>query len=183
MTKLNLKDFYSDNPKVKYAAAKKAVAISKENPAELYADFDFFVNLLDNENQIIKWTAIQIIGNLSKTDKEKKVDELLPRLIDFLNCGKLITANHAIFALAEIALNKPEHQEQVIKELLKVERYNYDTVECRNIALGKVILALEKFREKIKDDKEIIEFLKRQTKNSRIATSKKAQQLLKKISR
>jgi hypothetical protein len=61
-----LNDFFSKTAKIKYASTKKAIVISKENPGELYPDFDFFIKLLNSENQIIKWTAIQVIGNLSK---------------------------------------------------------------------------------------------------------------------
>ncbi len=60
-----LNDFFSKTAMIKYASTKKAIAISKEDPSELYPDFDFFVELLNSENQIIKWTAIQVIGNLS----------------------------------------------------------------------------------------------------------------------
>ena len=72
-----LNGIFSKTAKVKYASTKKAIVISKDNPTELYPDFDFFIELLNSENQIIKWTAIQVIGNLSKVDKKKKVDKLL----------------------------------------------------------------------------------------------------------
>ncbi len=177
MSNINLNDLLSDDPKVKYGSAKKAISISKENPDELYPSFDFFVKLLDSENQIIKWSAIQIIGYLSRVDKKKKVDKLLPRLIKFLNGGKMITANNTILSLSEIATYKPEYQNRIISELLKVETYNYDTAECRNIALGKVILALGKFKYQIKNKKEVLNFLERQTGNTRSATKKKAYEL------
>jgi len=173
-----LNDFFSKTAKIKYASTKKAIAISKEDPGELYPDFDFFVELLNSENQIIKWTAIQVIGNLSKVDEKKKVEKLLPKLISFLNCGKMITANNTILALSEIALNKPEYQEMIFKELIKVEHYNYDTPECRNVALGKIVSALSKFKEEIKDHKDILEFLERQTNNTRVPVKKRAIKLL-----
>ena len=166
---------------IKYTSTKKAIVISKENPGELYLDFDFFIELLNSENQIIKWTAIQVIGNLSKVDKKKKVDKLLPRLIGFLNCGKMITANNTILALSEIALNKPEHQEMIFKEFIKVEHYNYDTLECRNVALGKVVSVLGKFKDEIKDRKDILEFLEKQTNNTRASVKKRAIKLLEKL--
>lgn len=181
MCKINLNNLLSDDPKVKYGSAKKAIAISKKYPVGLYQSFDFFVKLLDRENQIIKWTAIQIIGYLSCVDKKKKVDKLLPRLIDFLSGGKLITANNAILSLSEIATHKPEYQNRIISKLLKVENYNYETVECRNIALGKVILALGKLKSQIKNNKEVLEFIDRQTGNTRNATKKKAYNLLSKL--
>ncbi len=176
-----LNDFFSKTTKIKYAGTKKAIAISKDNPGELYPDFDFFIELLNSENQIIKWTAIQVIGNLSRVDKRKKIDKLLPKLIGFLNCGEMITANNTILALSEIALNKSEYQEKIFKELIKVEHYNYDTLECRNVALGKVVLALGKFKDEIKDRKDILEFLERQTNNTRASVKKRAIKLLEKL--
>ena len=181
MCKINLNNLLSDDSRIKYSSAKKAIAISKKYPVGLYQSFDFFVKLLDGENQIIKWTAIQVIGYLSRVDKHKKVDKLLPRLIDFLNCGKMITANNTILSLSVIASYKPEYQNRIISELLKVETYNYETVECRNIALGKVILALGKFKDQIKNKKEALNFLERQTGNTRNATKKKAHELLGKL--
>ena len=176
-----LNDFFSKTAKVKYTGTKKAIAISKEDPGELYPNFDFFIELLNSENQIIKWTAIQVIGNLSKVDKKKKVDKLLPKLISFLNCGKMITANNTILALSEIALNKPEYQKMIFKEFIKVEQYNYDISECRNVALGKVVLVLGKFKDEIKDQKDILEFLERQTNNTRVPVKKIAMKLLEKL--
>ena len=173
-----LNDFFAKTAKIKYASTKKAITISKEDPSELYPDFDFFVELLNSENQIIKWTAIQVIGNLSKVDEKKKIDKLLPKLIRFLNCGKMIIANNTILALSEIALNEPEYQEKIFKELIEVENYNYDTLECRNVTLGKVILALGKFKEKIKTQKDILEFLERQTNNTRVPVKRRAITLL-----
>ncbi len=65
-----LNNFFSKTAMIKYASIKKAIAISKEDPSKLYPDFDFFIELLNSENQIIKWTAIQVIGNLSRVDKK-----------------------------------------------------------------------------------------------------------------
>lgn len=181
MKKINLKDLSSDNPKIKYACAKKLIALSKEKPEKLYSDLPSFVKLLNNENQVIKWTAILIIGNLSKVDKNNKIIKLLPRFFNLLKAHKMITANNTILALTEIAKNKPKYQDKIIEEFLKVERYNYDTFECRNIALGKVILSLNNFKDDLKGNKKIINFLERQTKNKRNATKNKAEKLLKKL--
>ena len=181
MSKINLKELLSNDTKAKYRCIKRVIATSERNPKELYSDIDFFVKLLSSENNVIKWTAIRVIGNLSFVDKKNKVDKFIPRLIKLLNSGKLITANHAIFALTNIVLSKPENKDKMIRELIKIEHYNYDTVECRNIATGKVILALDKFGEQIRGNKKVLEFVRRQTKNTRNATKKRAEKLLKKL--
>ena len=180
MDKLNLNDLFSEEARTKYSGAKRLIALSREDPAELYPHLDFFVKLLDSENRIIRWTAIDIIEALAAVDSEGKIDTLLGRIIGFLDTGNMITANHAISALTDIALAKPEHGRKITNELLKVEHYNYETDECRNIALGKVILALGKLPRNPEDEETILRFVGRQTANTRNATAKKAAQFLRK---
>ncbi len=178
---INFKDLSSNDSKIKYGCAKNLLAMAKDNPAELYPHIDFFVELMRSENNVLKWTAIDIIGFLSKVDKGKRVDKLMDKLFSLLNAGKMITANHTITTLGNIALTKPEYKKIITNELLKVEHYNYDTGECRNIAIGKVILAIGLYFNQLENKKVVIEFVERQTKNNRNATKKKAEQFLKKL--
>jgi hypothetical protein len=179
--KMDFQDLQSDNPKVKYGCTKKLLEIGQRNPDQLYSHIEYFIELLDNKNQIIRWMAIDIIGFLAKVDKKKRIDQLMERLFGLLKEGKLITTNHAIATLAQVALAKSGFQKEITEELLKVEDYNFDTEECRNIALGKVIVALDSYSEKMKDTRAVIEFAKRQTRNRRNATKKKAERLLKRL--
>jgi hypothetical protein len=181
--KISLEDLSSKSPKVKYDCARKLLITAENNPISLYSDFDYFATLINSENRIIKWTAIDIIGHISRVDKGNKIDKMIGKLFNLLDSGELITANHAISALSNIALARPQYQNKITDELLKVEYYNYDTDECRNIAIGKVILALELYFGNLLGNKRVIEFIKRQTTNARSATSKKAEHLLKKLSK
>jgi hypothetical protein len=180
VAKLTLDDLLSSDPKVKYACSKNLLALAREKPAELYPRLDFFTKLLDNENNILKWTAMNIIGAVARVDKAKAIDKLLGKLVGFLNTGKMITANNAIAALTDIALARPELQKKITDELLKVEHYRYDTVECRNITIGKAIQAISRYFAGLEDKKAALEFVKRQVNNTRNATRKKAEQFLKK---
>jgi hypothetical protein len=183
MEGLNLTDLSSKNTKIKYSCAKNLLAAVRKNPAKIYPHLDFFAELLNSENKILKWTAIDVIGALAKVDGAKAVDKLKDRLIGLLNTGNMITAHHAITALTDIALAKPEHQAGITNELLRIEHYNYDTDECRNITIGKVILAISTYFNNLEGKETTIEFVRRQTKNTRNATKKKAEQFLKKYHR
>jgi len=183
MGKIDLTDLMSKDPEVKYARSKNILALAKEDPAQLYPDLDFFVRLLDSDNKILRWTSISVIGAMGRVDEAKAVDKLMPRLVAMLNTGNMITANNAIAALADIALARPEYRPKITDELLRVERYDYDTVECRNIAIGKAILAIGTYFNALEDKKASLEFVKRQVNNTRNATKKKAEQFLKKYSR
>jgi hypothetical protein len=180
MDSINLQDLLSDNPKVKYPCSKKVLSLAGEDPAALYPDLPFFVTLLDHPNRIIKWTAIDVIGALAGVDRDGTVIKLLDRIAGLLNAGNMITANHAIAALGAFALARPEYQARITAELLKVEHYSYDTVECRNIALGQVVLALGTYFTRLADKKAALAFVERHTANTRPATRKKAEQFLKK---
>jgi len=180
MIKLDLTDLTSADPKVKYGCARNLLTVAKENPAELYPDFTFYAKLLDSENNILKWTAIDVLGYLAKVDEAKQIDKQLEKLFALLDTGNLITAVHAMTALADIALAKPAFQKRITVELLKVAHYKYATVECSNIANGKVILAFGAYFDKLTEREGVLSFVRRQTKNSRNATKKKAEQFLRK---
>ncbi len=183
MVKINLADLNSTDPKVKYACTRNLLAAASDSPEEIYGDLDTFLELLDSENNVLKWTGISIIGSLARVDKAGKIDAQIDKLVGLLNTGSMITANNAIIALANIAVAKPEHRDRITEELLKVESYKYATEECSRIAAGKVIEGISLYLHDIHDisDKDrVIAFAKRQAGSSRNATRKKAEQLLKK---
>lgn len=174
-----INNLFSDNATLKYQSSKALIDLSENDPMKVYSEFDKFTRLFENENNILKWTGIIIIGNLAKIDINNKIDKIMPDLFSLLNTGKMITAGNASQALAKIAKAKPNFQEKITQELLKVEKYKYDTHECENIACGHVIEAFEFYLGK--PGNKVISFAKRQTKNPRIATAKKAQEYLKSI--
>ncbi len=183
MKAINFTELLSEDPRIRYGCAKNLLAVAAEKPSEIYPDLDFFVKFLNGKNKVLKWTAIDIIGAVSRVDDADKVDKLIGKLFGLLNAGNMITANHAITALANIARAKPAYQTEITRELLRIEHYNYDTDECRNIAIGKVILAIGTYFNKLEDKEKTIEFVRRQTQNTRNATRKKAGQFLKKYNR
>ena len=183
MTKLDLSDFSSDKAKIKYFCANQAVVLSQSCPEDLYPDFNFFTKLLESDNNILKWTAIKVIGNLSKVDNKKKAEKILPSLITLLFGKSMITAANTIGALTEIAINKPEYAEEIITALLKVKKakyYNKGKVspECHNIAIGHVIKSFKKLGKKVYIRKDVQAFLERQTRNTRPKVRELSEKLL-----
>lgn len=187
MSEINLDDFSSANPKIKYSCAKKAMMLAKENPILLYSDWDFFVKLLDSENNIMRWTGIRVIGYLSAADTENKIDKLTPKLFELFHDERMITSANTIAALAEIAKNKPQYSDKIIEELLQVEKMIYKnkgeiSSECRNIAIGHLLDAIKLFDDHIKKRHDVIEFIERQRNNSRPSVSRRAKEMFDKIS-
>lgn len=173
-----LEELHSTNPRVKYVRAKQLLALSRKNPEALYPHFEFFTSLLKDENNILKWTAIDILGSCASVDDQKRIDALLPKFVRFLKAGKLITANHAISALTDMARAKSDLQPRIVRELLKVGAYTYETDECKNIVIGKVIDAMSALPLSSRQMQNAVAFVEKQRENSRSATRKRAEKFL-----
>ena len=65
----------SSNSNIKFGCAKILRTVSIEKPEEIYPKFDFFIDLLDSSNNIIKWNAIDVVANLSKVDDKERIED------------------------------------------------------------------------------------------------------------
>ena len=61
----------SAEARVRFNSAKILRIISEKQPNILYSKIGFFIELLDSKNNILKWIAIDVIGNLASVDSEK----------------------------------------------------------------------------------------------------------------
>lgn len=171
----------SKNPKVKFGYAKELVDMSKKSPEVFIAEMPSIINLLDSDNNIIKWSAIDIIGNVMCSEHYLDMDITISLLFAQLHSGKLITCNHAILSLGSLALAKPQYRDRIIEEFAKLTTDEFDTDDCRAIAYGKVVEVVKPLIKYIIDKKALRQFLSSATECSREATRSKAEQLLKKL--
>ncbi|MDD5040505.1 MAG: hypothetical protein PHY34_05145 [Patescibacteria group bacterium] len=177
---INLHDFKSDKPEIKYHCAKRAIAVSEKNPQTLYPQLNTFVRLLDGENNVLRWTGLIVIGNLSAADAQGRITKLVPRLLRFTKAPSLITASNAVNALGKIAAHKPRLRSKILKALLGVEKVMYynkgkPSPECGNIVIGHLLDVFAGFDdETLKSSKQITAFVKRQTRNTRLPVRDRA---------
>lgn len=164
----------SDNPRVKYGSAKALRGISEKAPARLYGRFDFFAGLLDHENRILRWDATRILANLAAVDSKRKFERIFARYFAPVRGPEMISAANVIAAAPAVAAAKPHLTARIVREILKVEKAKYKTAECRNVAVGHAIKSLDR----LPDSKPAIAFVRRQLRNSRPATRKKAERFL-----
>jgi hypothetical protein len=87
----------------------------------------------------------------------------------------MIGAANAIQGAADIALAKPHLADRIAREIVKVRHARYATPECRNIAAGHAIQALDRFFEHIRQKKPVLAFVEYELNNPRPATRKKAE--------
>jgi hypothetical protein len=114
-------------------------------------------------------------------DSKRKIDKILARYMQPISGPELITAGNVIGGAAKIALAKPKLTDKIVDEILKVERVRYQTPECRNVALGHAIEALGLLFKQSKRQEKILRLAKKQLRNPRNATRKKAEKFIKKL--
>lgn len=170
----------SDEARIKYGSNKVLIIISERNPAVLYPKLEFFISQLDSENNFLKWGAIEIIANLCKVDSSHHFENISSKYFAPIHGHQMITAANTIKAAAKIALNKHSLADKISEEILKVEQADYETAECKNVVIGQAIKTLGDLLPHIKNRKPVFEFVKRQRKNKRPATKKKAESFLRK---
>jgi hypothetical protein len=169
----------ADKAKIRYGCLKVLRLLSEKRPAVLYPEFDQFAGLLGSENTILKWGAIIIVGNLVVVDSDNKIDALLDRYLQPISGPVLITAANTIGGAAKVALAKPRLMDKVVRALLQVETAKFHTPECRNVALGHVLKALDLVFEHVRDRQLVMAFAKRQLRNRRNAVKLRARTFLK----
>jgi predicted house-cleaning noncanonical NTP pyrophosphatase (MazG superfamily) len=172
----------SNKASVKFGTTKILRIISEQKPKLLYPHMDFFIELMNSQNQILKWNAMDIIANLTKIDSENKFDEIFNDYYKLISDDVMITAGHVVDNSGKIVAAKPHLQTEISKKLLTVESTKLSD-ECRNILIGKAILAFGTYFESIENKDQIISFVERQLKNSRKATKNKAEKFLKKATK
>lgn len=103
-------------------AAKKLLQISKENPSKLYFRMDFFVHFLENKNEKLKWTAIDIIANLVEVDTKKIFDRNVGHYYSVLNDNDAKATSSIISNTPKILHRKPKLASQIVPRLKKIKK-------------------------------------------------------------
>lgn len=168
----------SSKPEVRFGSAKVLWLISEKNPKMLSSNVSFFVGLLDCSNNILKWNAIRTLANLTTVDSSVDLGEILKKFRILLYEGSLITAANIIESLSKMAQAKPEIRTEITAELLKADEIPVPTEECRNILIGKAIVAFERYFDQIKNKGEVLSFVRKQVNNPRKATRTRAEKFL-----
>jgi len=164
----------------KFAAAKLLQVVSVESPETLYPYFDSMVALLVNHNSFIRWNGILALGNMGGADTGKKLDRILEQYLEPIAGPQMIDAANTMRGATAIALAKPYLADRIARAIRTVERAHYHKPECRNVALGHAILALQKIFAILQDQRAAELFVRRQQRNSRKATRAKARVFAKK---
>ena len=164
--------------RTKLQAIKSLRLLSENSPEPLYPHFAFFANLLRSNNGILRWNSMLVIGNLARVDCGRNIERIIEEYLAPITGPLLIDAASTIQGAAEIALAKPHLADQIAKRILRVADTTYKTPECRNVAIGHAITALNRLFPTLTDKPAIQRFVAGQATNKRPATRKRAEKFL-----
>lgn len=169
----------ADQARIKYGCAKALRTVSEMRPDLLYPHFDFFVRLMDHENKIFQWEAAFVLSHLARADADDKFAAVFEQYFCPIPGPIMITAANVIQGGARIGQAKPHLADRIAAEVLGVGKARYQTPECRNVAIGHAILALGNLLPLLHNSAPAVQFIRKQVRNPRPATRKKAEQFLK----
>jgi hypothetical protein len=164
---------------IKYGCAKALRFISESRPDVLYPHFDLFVGMLEHENKILQWNAIFVLSHLVRVDVDDKFPPIFQRYFSPIPGPVMITAANVIQGGARIAQARPGMADRISAKILRVGAARYQTPECRNVAIGHAIVALGTILPLLRRPAAVVRFVRKQLKNSRPATRKKAEKFVK----
>ena len=170
----------SDKGRVRLGAIKALRILSERAPYLIYPHFDFFARLLQHRNSILRWNAMLILGNLAAVDGERRTERIMDEYLAPISGPHLIDAANTMRGATAIATAKPHLADRIAARILKVERANYATPECRNVAIGHAIRSLDRLFPTLANKRAVQRFVSRQIDNRRPATRKKAERFLRK---
>ena len=159
--------------------------VSEKKPELVYPYFDFLVKLLDSENNFLKWGAIITISNLSRVDSKNQFEKIFNKYYAPVTGPIMVTAANIVGSSWKIVQAKPKLTDRIVDEILKIEKAKYEhkgelSPECNNVVCGHAIDSFERFFEKVKNQKKIMAFIKRQLNNTRPSVKKRAEKFMKK---
>lgn len=165
--------------RVKYGAEKVLRAVGERRPDILQPYFREFIGLLDAENSFIRWGAIRTVANLAAAGTDDRAAGIFRKYFAPLKGPDMVTAVSVIGGATVIARAKPALADRIAREILKVETAAYrmhgaPSPECRNVACGQAIDALDALYGAIHRKKPVVEFVRRQLRCARPAVRKKA---------
>lgn len=161
----------------RFAAGKALCVTARKDPGRVYPHFAEIAALLGSDSKIVRWNAIQLIGLLAPADTDRKLDAHLDGYLRIVAGGNLISAANAIQGAVRIACARPDLLDRIIPAVLAVERATYETAECRDVAIGQTLNALQEAGPSLCGRPDVAGFVRRQMSNPRPAVARKAAQM------
>jgi len=175
-----LDNLWSKNETIRYNSHKILCLISQEHPRILYPQWDYLAQFLESDNTYHKLSAVLLLANLTKVDKDNKFEKVFDRFYGLLNDKSFITAAYVAGASGKIVKAKPKLQTRITNRLLSIDKTHHQQ-ERKDLVKASIIEAFEEYFDQTRNKKRIIEFVKKQLNCKSPKTRKTAKEFLKQL--
>jgi len=175
-----LDNLWSKNETIRYNSHKILLFITEEQPQTLYSNWDYFVKFLDSDNTYHKLSAVLLLANLTKVDKDNKFEKVFDRFYGLLNDKSFMTAAYVAGASGKIVKAKPKLQTRITNRLLRMDKTHHEQ-ERKDLVKTSIIEAFQEYFDQTRNKKRIIEFVKKQLSCKSPKTRKTAKEFLKRL--
>jgi hypothetical protein len=175
-----LENLWSKKETIRYNSHKVLSQISEKQPKLLYGHWDYFVEFLNSDNTYHKLSAIILLANITKVDRDNKFEKIFNKFYGLLNDKSFITAAYVSGASGKIALAKPKLQTKITNRLLSIDETHHEQ-ERKDLVKANIIEAFEKYYDQIRGKKKILEFVEKQINCESPKTRKAAKEFLKRM--
>lgn len=107
---------------IRFNSFKALLLISEEHPEALYPKWDFFEDLLDSDNNYLKYVAIYPIANLTRVDTENRFEQIFNEYYSILDDERTMTAARLAANSGKIAEAKPKLRSKITNRLLNIDK-------------------------------------------------------------
>ena len=175
-----LDNLRAKNETIRYNSHKVLILITEEQPQTLYHNWDYFAEFLKSDNTYHKLSAILLLANLTKIDKNKKFEKVFDQFYGLLNDRSFITAAYLAGASGKIVKAKPKLQTRITNRLLSIDKTHHEK-ERKDLVKTYIIEAFEEYFDQARSKKRIIEFVKKQLNCKSPKTRKAAKEFLSRL--
>jgi len=172
-----LDNLWSKNEMIRYNSHKVLVFLSQEHSTAIYPKWDYLMKFLESDNTYHKLSAIHLLANLTKVDKDGKFEKIFNKFYGLLDDKSFITAAYVAGASGKIAMAKPKLRTKITNKLLSIDKTHYEQERKDLVKVG-AIEAFEEYFEQARNKKQITEFVQKQLKSKSPKTRKKAKEFL-----
>jgi hypothetical protein len=145
----------------RYNCYKVLMFISKTNGEVLYPSWDYFVELLHSDNSYHKMSAVHLLTNLLKVDKEDRFQKIFDTYYNLLDDKSVIVAVYVAQNSAQIVRAKPQLENRITNILLNIDKTHHPSGRKELIKAG-VIEAFIEYLPDSKNKAKILEFVTKQ---------------------
>jgi hypothetical protein len=172
-----LDNLWSKNETIRYNSHKVLLFLSQEHSTALYPKWDYLTKFLESDNTYHKLSAIHLLANLIKVDKDGKFEKIFNKFYGLLDDKSFITAAYVAGASGKIAVAKPKLQTRITNRLLSIDKTHHEQ-ERKDLVKASIIEAFQEYFDQTRNKKRILEFVKKQLNCKSPKTRKTAKEFL-----